>query len=86
MQEAPMQLSNSQDKYGLTVQEAVKALGICERKVRELIAQDEIPYFRVGRAVRIPWPSLKAWMDNGGTNQQLQCDFTEETEDTERYR
>ena len=54
-----------QDKYGLTVQEVVQVLGISERKVRELIAQDEIPHFRVGRAVRIPRQPLKAWMDNG---------------------
>ena len=51
----------------ISVNEAVKVLGICERKVRELIAQDEIPHFRVGRAVRIPWQPLKEWMDNGGT-------------------
>ena len=62
-----MQLLDFQDKYGLTVQEAVKTLGICERKVRELIANNEIPHFRVGRSVRIPWQPLKEWMDNGGT-------------------
>ncbi len=62
-----MQLSNFHDKYGLTVPEAVKTLGICERKVRELIANNEIPHFRVGRSVRIPWQPLKEWMDNGGT-------------------
>ena len=67
IQEQSMQLLDFQDKYGLTVHEAVKVLGICERKVRELIAQDEIPHFRVGRAVRIPWQPLKEWMDNGGT-------------------
>jgi excisionase family DNA binding protein len=67
MQEKNMQLSGFQDKYGLTVQEAVKVLGICERKVRELIANNEIPHFRVGRSVRIPWQPLKEWMDNGGT-------------------
>ena len=60
-------MQNIQDKYGLTVKEVVQVLGICERKVRELIAQDEIPHFRVGRAVRIPWRPLKAWMDNGVT-------------------
>ena len=49
MQELQMQTSNFQDKYGLTVNEAVKTLGICERKVRELIANNEIPHFRVGQ-------------------------------------
>ena len=62
-----MELSSFQDKYGLTVNEAVKVMGICERKVRELIKENEIPHFRVGRAVRIPWKPLKEWMDNGGT-------------------
>jgi excisionase family DNA binding protein len=62
-----MELSSFQDKYGLTVNEAVQVMGICERKVRELIKENEIPHFRVGRAVRIPWKPLKEWMDNGGT-------------------
>jgi excisionase family DNA binding protein len=62
-----MELSSFQDKYGLTVNEAVKVMGICERKVRELIKENEVPHFRVGRAVRIPWKPLKEWMDNGGT-------------------
>ena len=57
----------SQDKYGLTVSEAVKVLGVCERKVRGLIAEGKLPHFRVGRSVRIPWQPLKEWMDNGGT-------------------
>ena len=63
-----MEFSSFQDKYGLTVNEAVKVMGICERKVRELIKENEIPHFRVGRAVRIPWKPLKEWMDNGGTD------------------
>ena len=57
----------SQDKYGLTVNEAVQVLGVCERKVRGLIADGELPHFRVGRSVRIPWIPLKEWMDQGGT-------------------
>ena len=59
--------STNQEKYGLTVIEATVVLGVCERKVRGLIAEGELPYFRVGRSVRIPWTSLKEWMDNGGT-------------------
>ena len=58
---------NYRDKYGLTVIEAVKVLGVCERKVRGLIAEGKLPHFRVGRSVRIPWPDLKAWIENGGT-------------------
>ncbi|MBT4584682.1 MAG: excisionase family DNA-binding protein [Phycisphaerae bacterium] len=56
-----------QDKYGLTVSEAKKVLGVCERKVRGLIAEGKLPHFRVGRSVRIPWQPLKEWMDQGGT-------------------
>ena len=59
--------SNYRDKYGLTVIEAVKVLGVCERKVRGLIAEGKLPHFRVGRSVRIPWQQLKEWMDKGGT-------------------
>jgi len=64
--------SNYQDKYGLTVSEAMKVLGVCERKVRGLIAEGELPHFRVGRSVRIPWLPLKEWMDKGGTEGGVQ--------------
>jgi excisionase family DNA binding protein len=59
--------SNPREKYGLTVKEVVHVLGVCERKVRGLIAEGKLPYFRVGRSVRIPWQPLKEWMDSGGT-------------------
>ena len=59
--------SNYLEKYGLTVNEAVQVLGVCERKVRGLIAEGKLPHFRVGRSVRIPWQPLKEWMDQGGT-------------------
>ena len=59
--------SKNQEKYGLTVNEAVQVLGVCERKVRGLIAEGKLPHFRVGRSVRIPWIPLKEWMDQGGT-------------------
>ena len=59
--------TNYQDKYGLTVREAVQLLGVCERKVRELIAEGNLPHYRVGRSVRFSWQALKEWMDAGGT-------------------
>ena len=62
----------SQDKYGLTVFEVAQVLGVCERKVRGLIAEGKLPHFRVGRSVRIPWIPLKEWMDNGGTQGGVQ--------------
>ena len=58
---------NDKECYALKIREAVEVMGICERKVREMVAANEIPHFRVGRAVRIPWQPLKEWMDNGGT-------------------
>ena len=54
-------------KYGITIAEAVVAIGVCERKVRGLIAEGKIPHYRIGRSVRIPWPELKTWLRNGGT-------------------
>jgi excisionase family DNA binding protein len=54
-------------KYSLTVCETVKYIGICERKVRGLIAEGKIPYFRIGRSVRIPLDELETWLRNGGT-------------------
>jgi excisionase family DNA binding protein len=62
-----MELTDFQQKYGLTVEEVVQVLGTCERTVRKLIAEGKLPHFRVGRSVRIPWPDLKAWIENGGT-------------------
>jgi excisionase family DNA binding protein len=63
-----MSKTKEMEKYGLTVKEAVKVMGVCERMVRKLIAEDRMPYFMVGSAVRIPRQLLKDWMDNGGTN------------------
>ena len=54
-------------KYGITIAEAVVAIGVCERKVRGLIAEGEIPHYRIGRSVRIPLDELKTWLRNGGT-------------------
>jgi len=54
-------------KYSLTVYETVKYIGICERKVREMVKNDQIPYYRVGRSVRIPLDELNIWLRNGGT-------------------
>ena len=54
-------------KYGLSVNETVKVIGVCERKIRGLIAEGKIPHYRIGRSVRIPWPALKQWLENGGT-------------------
>ena len=58
---------NKKDCYALKIHEVVQIMGICERTVRAMIAANELPHFRVGRAIRIPWQPLKEWMDSGGT-------------------
>ena len=62
-----MKKQDFEGKYGITIAEAVVAIGVCERKVRGLIAEGKIPHYRIGRSVRIPWPELKIWLRNGGT-------------------
>jgi excisionase family DNA binding protein len=62
-----MKKQDFEGKYGITIAEAVVAIGVCERKVRGLIAEGKIPHYRIGRSVRIPWPELKEWLRNGGT-------------------
>ena len=63
-----MKKQDFEGKYGITIAEAVVAIGVCERKVRGLIAEGKIPHYRIGRSVRIPWPALKQWLENGGTD------------------
>lgn len=62
-----MKSEDFRGNYGLTVVEVVQILGVCERKIRGLIAEGKIPHFKVGRSVRIPWLALQEWMDSGGT-------------------
>ena len=62
-----MEKQDFEGKYGITIAEAVVAIGVCERKVRGLIAEGEIPHYRIGRSVRIPLDELKTWLRNGGT-------------------
>lgn len=54
----------------LRVEEAARVLGIGRTKVYELIAREELPVVRMGRAVRIPRRSLSDWIEmrtSGGT-------------------
>ncbi|MBT6268881.1 MAG: excisionase family DNA-binding protein [Phycisphaerae bacterium] len=62
-----MENQDFEGKYGITIAEAVVVIGVCERKVRGLIADGKIPHYRIGCSVRIPWPELKTWLRNGGT-------------------
>ena len=48
----------------LTVREAAKALGIGEKRLYELCAQDVVPHIHIGRSVRIPVVELLQWIAN----------------------
>jgi excisionase family DNA binding protein len=47
----------------LRVEEAARVLGIGRTKVYELIAREELPVVRLGRAVRIPRVGLSTWIE-----------------------
>ena len=61
---------NSNESYGWTCREVIHILGICDRSLRKLVADDKIPHYRVGRLIKFPKRRLEAWMDNGGTDQR----------------
>ena len=48
------------EPLALRPKEAAKALGLSERKLRELLP--ELPHLRVGGAVLLPVESLRAWL------------------------
>ena len=50
-------------KLGLSVVEAARAISICERKLRDLIAEGEIRHSRIGRRVVIPVSSLETFLE-----------------------
>ena len=51
----------------LTVTQACQVLGICERLLRKLIAEDRIEYVRIGRSIRFSPAKLEQWIEEGGT-------------------
>jgi hypothetical protein len=56
-QELPPDLAT---RLALRPIEAAEALGICERKLREILP--ELPHFRIGSRVLIPVKPLEAWL------------------------
>ena len=46
----------------LNVAQTAERLGTTERHIRELIYRRELPYFKVGRLVRIDSDDLDAWL------------------------
>ncbi len=48
------------DRLALRPEEAAQALGLSERKLRDILP--ELPHFRVGKAVLLPVEALRAWV------------------------
>lgn len=53
-----------------SAQQAAKAIGVCDKHIRELAAQGKIKGFRVGRLWRFTKQSLIDFVEGGGTNGQ----------------
>lgn len=51
------------DKGLLTTTEAAEYLGIGRTKLYELLAANELPTVRIGRAVRVPHSALAEWVE-----------------------
>lgn len=50
------------DRITLRPYEAARALGICERTLRDLMRSGAIPHIRLGRAVLIPVADIEAFI------------------------
>jgi len=51
----------------LNVTQACQILGICERLLRKLVAEDRISSLRIGRSIRFSRTKLEQWIEEGGT-------------------
>lgn len=45
------------------VKDVAQFLGVTERKVRSLIAEGELPHYKVGRVLRFRPEEVGAWLD-----------------------
>ena len=48
----------------LTVKETAAALGVSENKVYDLVHQQQIPFIRLGRLIKIPRHGLEVWLES----------------------
>ena len=46
-----------------TVREIAALLGMTERYIRKLVADGDLPAYKIGRSVRVPAESLSAFLD-----------------------
>lgn len=56
----------------LNVAEVGQVCGICERTVRRLMADGELPVVRVGGSVRVSTEALEEFIRQGGTPRRKQ--------------
>lgn len=49
-------------KLALTEDEAAAAIGVCKSTLHKMRTEDGLPYFKVGRAIRIPVSAIDAWL------------------------
>ena len=59
-------------RLALRPKEAARALGICERKLRELLPK--LPHVRLGGAVVIPVDDLRAWLHSEAQAEKSRSD------------
>ena len=50
------------ERLGLRPAEVAKALGLCERTIRQVLP--EIPHLRIGTAIVIPIDGLRKWLND----------------------
>ena len=55
------------DNLVWTTDQVANFLSCSERHIRELVAKDKIPYFKVGRLVRFHKHRVIEWLQKGGT-------------------
>ena len=55
------------DKLVLTVSDVAKELNCSSRTVHRLVAEDRIPYAKVGRLVRFSRIRIHDWLKKGGS-------------------
>lgn len=62
------------ERLALRLCEAAAALGISEKKLREMLPT--IPHFRDGGTVLIPVPGLERWLEDRAKQEQGRVDTT----------
>lgn len=63
-------------KLALTEDEAAAAIGVCKNTLHKMRTEEGLPYFKSGRAIRIPVSALEAWL----------CERAESQVDEDRTR